>query len=203
MIKPLQARLAELFLYQNISSWSKGLAVWLIPSSATQNTHMTAPHIHIVFFCMGNICRSPTAHGVFRQRVVQAGLQDLVCIDSAGTHNYHPGKAPDTRTLRHALKRGYDLSDLRARQLVDDDFEQAHLLLGMDWDNMALAEAMAPQHALRKVRRLTEFCQHQSDPVVPDPYYGAEPDFERVLDLVEDACDGLLVHVQKRLATLS
>lgn len=148
---------------------------------------------------MGNICRSPTAHGVFRQRVEQAGLQDWVHIDSAGTHNYHPGKAPDARTQQHALKRGYDLSDLRARQLVDADFEQAHLLLGMDWDNMALAESMAPAQSVRKLRRLTEFCHRHTDPVVPDPYYGGAPDFERVLDLVEDACDGLLLHVQKQL----
>lgn len=161
---------------------------------------MLAPRLHIVFFCMGNICRSPTAHGVFRQRVEQAGLQDWVHIDSAGTHNYHPGKAPDSRTQRHALMRGYDLSDLRARQLVDADFEQAHLLLGMDWDNMALAESMAPAQAMRKLRRLTEFCQRHTDPVVPDPYYGGAPDFERVLDLVEDACDGLLLHVKKQLA---
>jgi protein-tyrosine phosphatase len=161
---------------------------------------MPAPRLHIVFFCMGNICRSPTAHGVFRQRVEQAGLQDVVHIDSAGTHNYHPGKAPDARTQQHALKRGYDLTDLRARQLVDADFEQAHLLLGMDWDNMALAESMAPAQAVRKLRRLTEFCQRHTDPVVPDPYYGGAPDFERVLDLVEDACDGLLLHVQKQLA---
>ena len=161
---------------------------------------MPAPRLHIVFFCMGNICRSPTAHGVFQQCVEQAGLQDWVHIDSAGTHNYHPGKAPDTRTQHHALKRGYDLSDLRARQLVDADFEQAHLLLGMDWDNMALAESMAPAQAVRKLRRLTEFCQRHTDPVVPDPYYGGAPDFERVLDLVEDACDGLLLHVKKQLA---
>ena len=132
---------------------------------------------------MGNICRSPTAHGVFRQRVEQAGLQDWVHINSAGTHNYHPGKAPDARTQQHALKRGYDLSDLRARQLVDADFEQAHLLLGMDWDNMALAESMAPAQSVRKLRRLTEFCHRHTDPVVPDPYYGGAPDFERVLDL--------------------
>ncbi len=151
---------------------------------------------------MGNICRSPTAHGVFRQRVIQAGLQDLVHIDSAGTHNFHPGKAPDSRAQQYALKRGYDLSDLRARQLVDVDFEQAHLLLGMDWDNMALAESMAPQHAMRKLRRLTEFCHRYPDAVVPDPYYGGEPDFEHVLNLVEDACDGLLSHVQKRLSTI-
>lgn len=155
--------------------------------------------IHIVFFCMGNICRSPTAHGVFRQRLHAAGLQSRVWVDSAGTHNYHPGKPPDPRTQRHALARGYDLSDLRARQLVAADFERADLLLGMDWDNLALAEAMAPAPHHRKIRRLTEFCLRHDATVVPDPYYGGSEGFEHVLDLVEDACDGLLRHVQHRL----
>lgn len=103
---------------------------------------------------------------------------------------------PDPRTQRHALARGYDLSDLRARQLVADDFERADLLLGMDWDNLALAEAMAPASHHRKIRRLTEFCLRHDATVVPDPYYGGSEGFEHVLDLVEDACDGLLRHVQ-------
>ena len=161
----------------------------------------TTPEYRIVFFCMGNICRSPTAHGIFRQRLMQAGLLGRVQVDSAGTHNYHPGKPPDARTQRHALARGWDLSDLRARQLMPDDFEQAHLLLAMDWDNLALAEAMAPESHRRKLHRLTEFCLRHTDTVVPDPYYGGPADFERVLDLVEDACDGLLRHVQRVLSS--
>jgi len=160
----------------------------------------TTPEYRIVFFCMGNICRSPTAHGIFRERLSQAGLLGRVQVDSAGTHNYHPGKPPDARTQRHALTRGWDLSDLRARQLMPDDFENAHLLLAMDWDNLALAEAMSPEGHRRKLRRLTEFCLRHTDTVVPDPYYGGPADFERVLDLVEDACDGLLRHVQRVLS---
>lgn len=168
----------------------------------SHNLIMSNPaDFQIVFFCMGNICRSPTAHGVFRHHLRLAGLQDRVSVDSAGTHNDHPGKPPDHRSQAHALARGYDLSDLRARQLVDHDFLHADLLLAMDWDNLALAEAMAPPAHLRKLRRLTEFCLVHQSPVIPDPYLGGENDFEHVLDLVEDACQGLLLHVQACLAT--
>jgi protein-tyrosine phosphatase len=149
----------------------------------------------VTFVCMGNICRSPTAHGVFRHKLAQAGWARQVIVDSAGTHDYHPGEPPDVRSQRHAAKRGYDLSDLRARQLQDIDFERADLLLVMDWDNLALTRALCPPEHLHKVRRLTEFCQRQSSPVVPDPYAGGAAGFERVLDLIEDACDGLLVFV--------
>ena len=149
---------------------------------------------------MGNICRSPTAHGVFRELVRQQGLEHQVHVDSAGTHNYHPGEPPDERSQRHAKRRGVDLSDLRARQLVHDDFARHDLLLAMDWDNLALAEQRCPDEHRRKLRRLTEFCRRHEASVVPDPYYGGHDGFEHVLDLVEDACEGLLEHVRKRLA---
>ena len=149
---------------------------------------------------MGNICRSPTAHGVFRDLVRQHGLEHQVLVDSAGTHNYHPGEPPDDRSQRHAKRRGYDLSDLRARQIVRDDFARHDLLLAMDWDNLALAEQRCPEEHRKKLRRLTEFCRRHDAPVVPDPYYGGHDGFEQVLDLVEDACEGLLDHVRKRLA---
>lgn len=171
------------------------------PVTLHNDTMVKPADFHIVFFCMGNICRSPTAHGVFRHHLQRAGLQDRVSVDSAGTHNYHPGKPPDLRSQTHAKARGYDLSDLQARQLVDRDFAQADLLLAMDWDNLALAEAMAPPLHRRKLRRLTEFCRVHQSPVVPDPYLGNEHDFQHVLDLVEDACEGLLLHVQACLAT--
>ncbi len=148
---------------------------------------------------MGNICRSPTAHGVFRDRVRRAGLEHLVEVDSAGTHNYHPGEAPDRRSQRAAAIRGYDLSDLRARQIRDDDFERHQLLLAMDWDNLALTEELCPPSQRRKLRRLTEFCRRHDAAVVPDPYYGGDAGFMHVLDLIEDACDGLLAHVQQQL----
>ena len=154
----------------------------------------------VVFFCMGNICRSPTAQGVFRQRLQARGLHQRVAASSAGTHAFHVGEAPDIRSQHHARLRGYDLSDLRARQLAAIDFEQADLLLAMDWDNLALAEAMCPPAHRRKLRRLTEFCRRHDSPVVPDPYYGGADGFDRVLDLVEDACDGLLDHIERVLA---
>lgn len=153
----------------------------------------------ILFLCMGNICRSPTAHGVFRQLVDQAGLSQHIVIDSAGTHNYHPGEPPDARSQRHAARRGYDLSDLRARQLIRSDFDQTDLLLAMDWDNLALAESMCPPIHQRKLRRFTEFCVKHDAAVVPDPYYDGDAGFEHVLDLIEDASAGLLIHITQRL----
>ncbi|WP_341909410.1 low molecular weight protein-tyrosine-phosphatase [Polaromonas sp. YR568] len=151
----------------------------------------------VLFVCMGNICRSPTAHGVFRHKLVAAGLADRIRVDSAGTHNYHPGSPPDERSAHHAARRGYDLSDLRARQITEDDLARHDLILVMDWDNLALVQDICPEAHQRKVRRLTEFCLQHDSPVVPDPYYGGAGGFDQVLDLVEDACEGLLRHVQR------
>ncbi len=164
---------------------------------------MTAPTANaafsVLFFCMGNICRSPTAHGVFRHQLRLRGLEEVIRDDSAGTHNYHPGEPPDRRSQRAAALRGYDLSDLRARQVSDDDFEQHDLLLGMDWDNLALAEERCPPRHQRKLKRLAEFCRRHPAAVVPDPYYGGDAGFAHVLDLIEDACDGLLDDLARRL----
>lgn len=155
--------------------------------------------MNILFVCMGNICRSPTAEGVMRHRLHLEGLADRITVDSAGTHNFHPGKAPDARTQTHAALRGYDLSSMGARQVTPEDFDRFDLILTMDWDNQALTESMCPPEHLKKVRRLAEFFRKHSDTVVPDPYYGQPDDFERVLDLVEDGVDGLLAHCQRRL----
>ncbi len=151
----------------------------------------------VLFVCMGNICRSPTADGVFRHMVATQGLQDRVTVDSAGTHSYHTGSPPDERSVAHAAKRGYDLSDLRARQIVSGDFDKFDLILVMDYDNLALVKSICPCGQESKVRRLTEFCLTIDSPVVPDPYYGGADGFNQVLDLVEDACNGLLQHVRK------
>jgi protein-tyrosine phosphatase len=156
--------------------------------------------LNVLFVCMGNICRSPTAHGVMDHMLRAAGLDNHCRVDSAGTHNYQIGAAPDARSQQHATRRGYDLSSLRARQIEDADFDNFDLILAMDWDNLALIQAMAPPQHLKKVRRLAEFFQTSDATVVPDPYYGGASSFEDVLDLVEDGCRGLLVHVQKRLA---
>lgn len=151
----------------------------------------------VLFVCMGNICRSPTADGVFRHKVQQHGLQDIVTVDSAGTHNYHPGSPPDPRSQEHAASRGYDLSPLRARQIKSSDFEAFDLILAMDWDNLALIQDICPKQHQKKVRRMTEFCLSLDSPVVPDPYYDGASAFEHVLDLVEDASDGLIRHIQR------
>ncbi|HCX80790.1 MAG: phosphotyrosine protein phosphatase [Curvibacter sp. RIFCSPHIGHO2_12_FULL_63_18] len=153
-------------------------------------------HYRILFVCMGNICRSPTADGVLRHKVREHGLGHKVVVDSAGTHNYHPHSPPDARSQKHAAQRGYDLSPLRARQIMAADFETFDLILTMDWDNLALVQERCPAQHQHKLRRLTEFCRHHDEPVVPDPYYDGPAGFEHVLDLVEDACDGLILHLR-------
>jgi len=154
----------------------------------------------IVFICMGNICRSPTAEGVFRHKVHAAGLIERIAIDSAGTHNYHPGEPPDARSQHHAKRRGYDLSTLRARALSEADIERFDWLIVMDDLNYStVLKRMADDHH-QKLRRLTEFCSVHQTREVPDPYYGERADFERVLDLVEDGCDGLLAQIRSGMA---
>lgn len=152
-------------------------------------------HYRITFVCMGNICRSPTAEGVMRHLVTQKKWQHWIEVDSAGTHAHHAGEPPDERSQRHALQRGYDLSMQRARQLTGKDFVNSDLVLVMDWDNLALAEEFCPEGHRHKLKRLTEFCIQHNSPVVPDPYFEGHAGFEQVLDLVEDACAGLLLHL--------
>lgn len=152
----------------------------------------------ILFFCMGNICRSPTAHGVLRHKVQALGLQAWIRVDSAGTHNYHPNSPPDVRSQAHAAQRGYSLADLRARQIQAADFEAHDLILAMDADNLAVLQAQCPAQHQHKLRRLTTFCLQHESLSVPDPYYGGAFGFEHVLDLVEDACDGLIQHLYQR-----
>ncbi|MBT9552348.1 MAG: low molecular weight phosphotyrosine protein phosphatase [Hydrogenophaga sp.] len=164
------------------------------------NTPHTPPDFRVLFVCMGNICRSPTAHGVFEAKVLEAGLADRVQVDSAGTHSYHVGAPPDARSQKHALQRGYDLSTQRARQLTAQDFEVFDLVLVMDWENFVLAERLCPPVHAKKLRRFAEFFQQHDSPVVPDPYQGGPKGFEAVLDLVEDGSAGLLAHVQRVLA---
>lgn len=146
----------------------------------------------ILFVCMGNICRSPTAEGVFRAKLKARHLDDKVMVDSAGTHNHHPHSPPDARSQSHALRRGYDLSDLRARSVEDRDFEAFDLLITMDWDNRALLEERCPPQHLHKLRGFAEFLKTSPASVIPDPYYGGDPGFEHVLDLIEEASDGLI-----------
>jgi protein-tyrosine phosphatase len=153
---------------------------------------MNEADFKILFVCMGNICRSPTAEAVFFKRLADRDLLHRIKIDSAGTHNFHPHAPPDQRSQSHAQKRGYDLSNLRARSVAESDFEEFDLLLTMDWDNRALLEERCPAPYLHKIRGLAEFLQTTQASVIPDPYYGGEQGFEHVLDLIEEASDGLM-----------
>ena len=150
---------------------------------------------------MGNICRSPTAHGVFRQRIAQAGLTGRIHVDSAGTHGSHKGERPDARAQAHAQQRGYALSDLRSRQVHESDFHTFNLLLAMDHANLAHLQRCGPPQQQHRLRLLTDFQLRHNSPVIPDPYYGNAQGFDHVLDLIEDACDGLLAHVVQQLDT--
>ncbi|KWR82798.1 phosphotyrosine protein phosphatase [Cupriavidus sp. SHE] len=155
--------------------------------------------LRILLVCMGNICRSPTAEGVLRAKLEAAGLADLVELDSAGTHDYHVGRAPDARSQRHALRRGYDLSALRARQVVVADFSRFDLVLAMDQANLSALRALHADAGADRLRLLMSFATQHNAEEVPDPYYGEGDGFERVLDYIEDACDGVIEMLRKRL----
>jgi protein-tyrosine phosphatase len=154
--------------------------------------------VRILFCCMGNICRSPTAEAVFRHHVAQAGLTEHFLVDSAGTHDYHIGDPPDARTQRAAKQRGYDMSALRGRQVGVVDFARFDYVLAMDEANLDILKRLRPLDARSHLGLFLEFAQHHAEREVPDPYYGGSDGFERVLDMVEDAASGLLLHVRKR-----
>ncbi len=154
--------------------------------------------VNVLFVCMGNICRSPTAEAVFRARVEEAGLSEQIRIDSAGTHDYHIGAPPDTRTQRAALKRGYDMSGLRGRQVERADFGRFDYVLAMDRANLSILERLRPEDADSHLGLFLEFAARHAEREVPDPYYGGADGFERVLDMVEDASAGLLRHIRER-----
>lgn len=149
---------------------------------------------------MGNICRSPTAQGVFEHLVRQMGLHDRVHVDSAGTHGYHVGEPPDPRAQQAARSRGYDLSRQRARQVAAEDFERFDYVLVMDQENLATVQALCPPDHDHKLALLMDYAPELGVREVPDPYYGGANGFERVLDMIETAARGLLEDVRRRLA---
>ena len=156
----------------------------------------------ILFVCMGNICRSPTAEGVTRALAERAGVAQNFEIDSAGTHGYHIGKAPDARATKAAAERGYDLLPLRGRRVSDEDFVRFDYILAMDRDNFAgIAYLDSQGQYTHKVRLMCDFCTQHSLREVPDPYYGGAEGFNQVLDLLMAACQGLLGFVQQEMAT--
>lgn len=156
--------------------------------------------IRVLMVCMGNICRSPTAEAVLRHYVRANGLSDQVEIDSAGTHGYHVGEAPDPRTQRAAAARHYDLSQLRARKVAYQDLDYFDLILAMDKNNFDNLQRMATPEQLSKIHLLMEYARNFDDHEVPDPYYGLGHGFDLVLDMVEDAAQGLVGVLKKQVS---
>ncbi|MHB8346211.1 MAG: low molecular weight protein-tyrosine-phosphatase [Acidiferrobacterales bacterium] len=153
--------------------------------------------VKVLFVCLGNICRSPTAEGVFRAMVRAHGLEKVIEIDSAGTHAYHVGEAPDARAQAAASRRGIDLSGIRGRQATHHDIESFDFILAMDRDNLRNLVALCPPGQAHKIRLFLEFAPSQPEREVPDPYFGGEGGFDRVLDMVEEAALGLLEHIRR------
>jgi len=154
--------------------------------------------VKILFVCLGNICRSPTAEGVFRAVIEREAPELSIEVDSAGTAGYHIGEPPDLRMRQAAIRRGYDLSLLRARIVEPEDFEYYDLILAMDRENLSVLNHRAPAHARDRLRLFLEFAPDSIVTEVPDPYYGGPNGFEEVLDLVEAASRGLLQHLRQR-----
>lgn len=164
------------------------------------NKDKTKYRFGILFVCLGNICRSPSAEAVFRAKVREAGLEDAIDIDSAGLMGYHTGERADLRSIRHAAKRGYDVTSIARRFDPERDFERFDLIVPMDRSNLRELQRLARKYgATTGIRLMTDFCTGSHPGEVPDPYYGGEGGFEYVLDLLEDASVGLLEYVQKEI----
>lgn len=159
---------------------------------------MTQKTTGVLFICMGNICRSPTAEGVFRKLVLDAGLEEFIKVDSAGTHAYHEGSRPDRRALEAAARRGFKLDDIRSRPLKAEDFERHDHILAMDQDNLDILFQHASAEQQSKISLFLDFSPKYVGQEVPDPYYGGALGFEKVLDLVEEASRGLLEMLQAK-----
>ncbi|MCU7933410.1 MAG: low molecular weight phosphotyrosine protein phosphatase [Candidatus Thiodiazotropha sp. (ex Dulcina madagascariensis)] len=153
--------------------------------------------IRVLFVCMGNICRSPTAQGIFRAMVETEGLSDRIVTDSAGTIDYHVGGKPDRRARETALKRGVDLNDLRARQVMVEDFDQFDYVVAMDRSNYHDLLDLCPSGREGRLHLFLDFAPHLPVREVPDPYYGGAAGFDRVFDLVEAASKGLLQRIRQ------
>lgn len=154
--------------------------------------------VKVLFVCMGNICRSPTAEGVFRKLVVDNALESVIHIDSSGTHAYHVGEPPDRRAQEAARERDIDLSALRGRQFSSTDFANFDYILAMDRSNFKDIRAQFSGEGQARVYLFMDFAKSYSESEVPDPYYGGAHGFERVLDMVEEASRGLLKYIRKK-----
>lgn len=156
------------------------------------------PRVRVLFVCMGNICRSPTAQGVFTKLVMDEGLSHLIEIDSAGTHAYHIGEPPDPRARQTAQRRGIDLSRQRARRAIAEDFEAFDYVLAMDEANHRALSELCPPGFETRLSLFMDYAPHREQREVPDPYYGGTNGFERVFDMVEEAARGLLAAIREK-----
>ncbi len=152
--------------------------------------------VKVLFICSGNICRSPTAEGVFRKLAREAGLEQNLEAQSAGTHGFHRGEAPDPRTAEAAARRGYDLSGMVSRQVRDEDFDYFDYLLAMDETNHRSLAQICPADAEAKLKRFLDFAPEAGTRDVPDPYYGGPNGFDEVIDLAEAGVRGLIAHIK-------
>jgi protein-tyrosine phosphatase len=157
-----------------------------------------AKTVKVLFVCLGNICRSPTAQAVFEYKLEQAALSDLVYVDSCGTAAYHIGEAPDSRAIKAAKKRNYRMEHLTGRQLATNDFEEFDFILAMDQQNLDNILARKPHKSAAHISLFLEFDKDLKQKEVPDPYYGARDSFEEVLDLIETASDALIAYIHNK-----
>ncbi|MFV0346370.1 MAG: low molecular weight protein-tyrosine-phosphatase [Bacteroidales bacterium] len=155
--------------------------------------------IKVLFVCLGNICRSPSAEGVMRDFVKEAGLDKSIFCDSAGTAAYHVGEKADARMRKHAFNRGYNLTSISRKVKSPDDFYNFDYIIGMDDENISDLENICPDaQCLKKIHRMVDFCEEDKYTKVPDPYYGGAEGFEFVIDILEDACKGLLNSIREK-----
>lgn len=152
----------------------------------------------ILFVCMGNICRSPTAEGIFRHKIEEKGLTDLFELDSAGTHAYHVDAPPDHRAQETATSRGVDLSDLRGRKVTVEDFDNFDLVLAMDKDNLEMLKTLCSTASSEQLKLFLDFATDLNFNEVPDPYYGGTKGFEKVFDMLENASLGLIEYIENK-----
>ncbi len=162
-----------------------------------------AAQTKILFVCMGNICRSPSAKAVFDGMIKTAGLQGLIQADSAGTHAFHIGEPADARVVSAASRRGYDMSTHVARKVELTDFQAYDYILAMDWDNLSLLQRMAPRGLQHKLQLLMRFATEFEAATIGDPYHGGAQGFETALDYIEDACTGLMEVVRRRASMVA
>jgi len=153
--------------------------------------------VRVLFVCLGNICRSPMATGLFRYMVERAGCQEWIEVASAGTHDYNVGQPPDARAVTVLARRGIDIGDLRGRQIMPHDIEAFDYVIAMDRENYANLLVICPQGLEHKIRLLMEYAPHRPEREIPDPYFGGDSGFDRVLDMLEEAVAGLLEDIRR------